>query len=287
MLRLKSTFCIGLLFLLQAATVQAQFMPFRAGDANQSGIYYHNIWPDTTIRAGTVERYQVDLDKDGDDDVWILWDGGIGQGFWRNYASLGFNFNPDVDFALDAQSGETVPLAMGDTVNVGQLWGQTFRSLLDYTIDEMDTNLFYSRANTLWQFVPSGYLGMRLDSANGVYAWLEIAVDTSTSFWSLTFKSYAVWPATAVHASQAAELEGIRLFPNPSSEYFFLEFPSHSIRPVSVELWGVEGQKVREWPGRQYSKGFRFDVSDLSPGHYFVRVKTDQAWGSFKLRLLR
>lgn len=63
----------------------------------------------------------------------------------------------------------------------------------------------------------------------------------------------------------------IVVHPNPTSDYFTIGH-QETLNIKSVDLFDISGKKVR-----QYSASASYNTQDLSPGIYFIKIKTDQA----------
>lgn len=64
----------------------------------------------------------------------------------------------------------------------------------------------------------------------------------------------------------------LSVFPNPTVDYFQIEASSLL---SSVELYGVNGQLIRNWLNPENNQ---FDIRDLQAGQYFLRIKEDKVF---------
>ena len=58
----------------------------------------------------------------------------------------------------------------------------------------------------------------------------------------------------------------LSIYPNPSSEFIIAQFPDNRLRQVSI--YNVNGAEVNTF---QSNERLNINVSDLSPGSYFLR----------------
>jgi hypothetical protein len=73
------------------------------------------------------------------------------------------------------------------------------------------------------------------------------------------------------------ELNVLKLFPNPASDYLILS--KDLVKPSKVIFYSVDGKIVKEIH-EFYSD--KLDIKDLSQGIYFVQI--DNFWGRFLKR---
>lgn len=83
---------------------------------------------------------------------------------------------------------------------------------------------------------------------------------------------------TAVGNITNAENAGLKLFPNPASEKLTLSYHTNNSEEVLVELFNLNGTAVKSTsfhsnPGENLSS---LSLQELTPGVYFVRLRTDE-----------
>ncbi len=90
----------------------------------------------------------------------------------------------------------------------------------------------------------------------------------------VTFDYTAFDPATGVNAFELNKT--INVFPNPASDYFWLE--NDSKEKIKVTLLNGNGQLIRK---KQLERGtsFKFDCSGMPRGWYYVLLETDHQFG--------
>jgi hypothetical protein len=74
--------------------------------------------------------------------------------------------------------------------------------------------------------------------------------------------------------------DDIAIAPNPTTETFSVTVPT-----VKVEIYSITGQLVKTFQN-DFDTNYRFDVSDLTKGIYFVKVK-DQNDREKSMKLLK
>jgi len=76
-------------------------------------------------------------------------------------------------------------------------------------------------------------------------------------------------------------LEGFNLYPNPSSDYVYIQF--HKLfENISVQAFDVLGKKVIQQKNRELS-AIKLDVTHLKPGLYLLNIKTELVNKTVKL----
>jgi len=72
-------------------------------------------------------------------------------------------------------------------------------------------------------------------------------------------------------------LNSIRIFPNPASSKFTLEFNQVDLHKVAVEILDSKGQVMRNYLHMAESDNFRtdFDINGISPGIYMLKISSD------------
>ena len=69
----------------------------------------------------------------------------------------------------------------------------------------------------------------------------------------------------------------VQVFPNPCTNIAHLHLTLHSSPFTCVDLFSINGRKIRELVNREFMLGaheIEIDVSDLPDGVYFVRLQT-------------
>lgn len=81
-------------------------------------------------------------------------------------------------------------------------------------------------------------------------------------------------------------VEDFKIYPNPSSDIAHLHFTIHDSQFTDIELFTVEGRKIRDLANGIMIPGthdIRVDVSDLPAGIYYVRIQTGDVIDGVKL----
>ena len=105
------------------------------------------------------------------------------------------------------------------------------------------------------------------------------------------FRSKTYEKASFEEASETAnELVGnLLVLPNPMSEYGWLNFDANEKAQVSMDIYGINGQKVKslKFTMEEGSNHFQFDVSDLGDGTYIIQLKKDDKISTKKFVIIR
>lgn len=76
----------------------------------------------------------------------------------------------------------------------------------------------------------------------------------------------------AINEPATEKNPGIRIFPNPVKDYFFIDCPDLETDDGTLTIWDLSGKMLLE---KQMSKGIaltEIDISDLKPGMYLCRI---------------
>lgn len=87
-----------------------------------------------------------------------------------------------------------------------------------------------------------------------------------------------------------SEENGFHVFPNPSSNFCYIEMTNPNSSKVSVEFFTTEGIMVKEIKGIEMLSGrnmIEVDIQDLASGTYLVVCKLDAHFWSSKLLIQR
>ena len=82
----------------------------------------------------------------------------------------------------------------------------------------------------------------------------------------------------------------LEVYPNPCTDAVRLQFTIHDSRLTSIDLYSIEGRKIRKLANEVHRAGeleIEFDVSDLPDGIYFVRVQAADVTAVRKLVVSR
>lgn len=144
-------------------------------------------------------------------------------------------------------------LLVADTIYIG--WRQHTSEFLNIGYDiSSDTRdeMFVSISDSTW-FQPNGILGGSV-MIHPVFGHLTI---------------------TDVKTKNVSNTEILRIIPNPAADYIRIEISEISYQNQIIDIYNTLGQLVMK--GIISSKFQKFDISDLKPGLYIIRLNdTDQ-----------
>jgi Secretion system C-terminal sorting domain len=172
-------------------------------------------------------------------------------------------------------------LVEAEFVDVNTAFDVKIYKSLTQTLDgspALYTKSFASRSilanNSEWAFVPStpfGYYIVVVDpvstgSPNGT------VVETRESD-NIVASSNAmrVLPETETDHNSTLPEHAILVYPNPASRHFIVSLDDYSEKEVHIELLDMFGRVQKDQFGT-FPDQVMFDVTDMTPGIYFVRV---------------
>ena len=149
---------------------------------------------------------------------------------------------------------------------------------LELTIDELDdevtlangvltataTDVSYQWIDCATNEAISGEIGQSFEPTSSG----EYAVEISNTSCTITSECFSVTP---VNTAELNALNQIKVFPNPSTRYFFLDFPD-THNKFEVEILDMFGRRI--W-SKTYSHGKLVEVDfDGTPGLYTVVIRS-------------
>ena len=81
--------------------------------------------------------------------------------------------------------------------------------------------------------------------------------------------------------------DDVKIYPNPAENYINIDFQSAADTEIEILIYNTVGQLVLEQKGNSKILGsdYRMDVSPLSKGLYFIRIKSD--WASVSQQFIK
>ena len=70
----------------------------------------------------------------------------------------------------------------------------------------------------------------------------------------------------------------ISLYPKPASNWLILESASAPTQPLYLRFYDTQGRLALEQKHPDFTRSFRFDISALHPGVYFVEIECTDGW---------
>jgi hypothetical protein len=110
---------------------------------------------------------------------------------------------------------------------------------------------------------------------NGV-VWINGSYGTTNNRYQTVIAKLVDPKFASVNQVKAPPIPSAKLFPNPASERFFVEFNSPDNHNVVIELYDLNGKLVRQIHETSVNKGvnvFSFNTHLLQSGVYNVRIK--------------
>lgn len=148
-----------------------------------------------------------------------------------------------------------------------------------------------------WSWYGNGGEATVLNMAKG---WLPAGLEDFTTFGkevvydvyglNLTAKIATVFgtddPILTALEFETGEVKSINLFPNPFTEYFYLDINSKSNQFISIKIMDLEGKIVFERKAvfiKQGEERLKFDLPNLKSGLYFLKLQIGNQIISLKL----
>ena len=75
-----------------------------------------------------------------------------------------------------------------------------------------------------------------------------------------------------LHTTESIIDKQISVYPNPSSDYLFIQLPNNE-KLESLELYNVEGRRKDHKSIRTDFNSYKIDVSHLTQGLYFLKMQ--------------
>ena len=92
--------------------------------------------------------------------------------------------------------------------------------------------------------------------------------------------------STATTHQNAERNNAIKLYPNPSKDFFFIELPKHEIKLQHVTLLDIHGKVIRQNDYTQQDKLIKIDVQDIVSGAYLVHMQFEDGYSLAKRIIL-
>ena len=150
---------------------------------------------------------------------------------------------------------------------------------LEYLNIKNGQNILMIGGNTEYEGEITYVEGMN-STNNALLQCIDVDVEADANAGSAPYDSWLKDVSTSYSEDCSSALgvddhylaSGIKLFPNPSSEYLSISSEQQSI--VQVTFYSVLGNKIRE-----INSGFEnIDTKKLSPGIFFVRIRLDEGF---------
>ena len=72
---------------------------------------------------------------------------------------------------------------------------------------------------------------------------------------------------------------GLKIYPSPANDVINISYNLNTSDFINVEIFSIEGKRLKTLPGAERSSGFQqinLDVSDLNNGYYLTRITTEE-----------
>lgn len=189
----------------------------------------------------------------------------------------GFNFtqtrNGTIEVTADAWGSLVTPA--GSFQNVLRI--HTLENITDNFLTSVTTQEIHRYT---WYSANEKYLLMHMDS---IIVRPQFG-PTSTSI-SMFYRDGA--PTVGLEEADLAEAMGLELFPNPSQGSAHIRLHSPPSGPLHCSIHDLSGKSLRSYAWQSDGLPFlhEFDLSDLSPGVYFIQFQTSK--GSVTQKLIK
>lgn len=139
----------------------------------------------------------------------------------------------------------------------------SFSSIGGYSPDNLnDKNCFVVRNDSL-------FTNKTLYKSNGLTYYLELTVsdDKNHEFKRVIEVGIIDNASGGTGVTKEVSDTGLKIYPNPASSYFTIEFDEVTNQAVKASVFNITGQKVSEFP---VNSGQTIDISQLKKGIYFI-----------------
>ncbi|NOR87325.1 MAG: T9SS type A sorting domain-containing protein, partial [Bacteroidales bacterium] len=232
--------------------------------------------------------------------------------YWYDATPITVAWEDDLVEGIDISLFEVVPPPPGSSEMGGGVYyygkGEPVKNIdvvleFESPDDKADVIVGYKPTDELgqWTFgeLPEGVFKVRVDipglQMDSVYT-IEITQPNTV----ITGLNYYLDPDngifidfTGVDELDPLSFGTISIFPNPNNGQFYLEINKSdhiaSLDIQSVELWDMEGRRVKDlhihFKGDRYISSF--NMNDIQPGLYFIKVRNNDAVGVKKFVIQR
>jgi hypothetical protein len=233
--------------------------------------------------------------------------------YWFDAAPVTVAWDDDFLDGIEINLYEVIPSEPGSSEIGGGVYysgakGEPVKNIdvvLDYEdpTEKADGVMRYQPTDELgqWTFteLPEGIFRIRIDipgltmdsiytieitQPNTVITGLNYYVDTNSGI----FIDY-----TGIDEYDKLPFGSLSVFPNPNNGHFYLDIQKseriNSLNIQAVELWDMEGRLIKDfhisYQGERYLSNFNLD--DVQPGMYFIKVKNNDEYGVKKFVIQR
>jgi len=221
------------------------------GGTNSLAEYDGTSWTLFTTTFPTVQAYNLKIDSTNN--IWCT-KGGLGGGVYKFDGTGWINYNT---------SNSAIPTnnVYGITIDKNNVFWMSYSGGLTKFDGTTWTNFDAS----------TGYPG----TGNGF-----LNVDKYNNIWNTNGNGVIVFNETGIIGVEEIDRQmgALTVYPNPAASLLTLEFTLPEAKSTSIEICNILGKAVKTIPAGSCIKGnnkIEMNVSDLSNGMYFVRVKND------------
>ena len=162
---------------------------------------------------------------------------------------------------------------------------------ISWTLDNPDDGrpVFYDLEYSIDN--QNSFLPIVQDLTSPSYLWGSPAVNEGDDVWfkiiahsidgTLISETISDVASTTTLSLNEAEVSTAKLFPNPSSEEFYLTFNSAQTN-ISIEVTDINGRSVSILKANNESN-MTIDLGKMTTGYYFIKVETDTFYDVFKV----
>jgi hypothetical protein len=288
------------MLLLSIGTAHLASAQSIAAGQHQSGQYYVDIQPDTTIVAPnalpvTQATLPLDLNGDGvaDFELRVYNNNGVGIKVRSCYLEPKNGNEIAVAYADSCLStdcgytglvwdyGMARAYEYGETIGAGAQWAD---SLVYLAYDRFSGGCFACSDNTFTD-TSDAYVGVRIfTAADTVYGWIKVS-DVSNI--SCTVETLAGESELSSTAEQLPGNISVQVYPNPASGQFRYDFSAPLPAPSVLLMWDNTARPVYQAEMAAGIRMFVPEAAQLQAGIYYYSIRSAGGMASGKLVVQR
>lgn len=251
--------------------------------------------PDLLFENGDLIAYSVDLNGNGQLD-WVCFGVDCISKYYVSPTSMPQIVVDEWDQVYVVYSAITETFNNGTqdfrhlwfnySIDGGQTWNEQVH-LTDDIIHFFDEIVFPSIAREQYAYDESIHILYQVDNEPGLSVRGDEDLPSDNLIYYSSFEK--VWEGTNDMPLNERQLKVSSAYPNPFTNVTSLDVTTAVKADVSIEIYSVTGQKVRQQTYGQHPAGtFKLDVnaSGLNPGLYLVKVKAGEQSSTIRINVM-